>query len=64
MARQANDPARQAAEKRYKTLMLEYEALWEQKRGDFVARPRSGVTPRKMNALAYSTGRATAERRS
>jgi polysaccharide biosynthesis transport protein len=43
MARQANDPARQAAEKRYKQLMTEYEDQWENKRKVIGERLRVGT---------------------
>ena len=42
-ARQANDPARRAAEKRYNDLMKAYEGLWESKRTEIAARLRTGT---------------------
>jgi succinoglycan biosynthesis transport protein ExoP len=43
MARQPNDPARRAAELRYKKLMADYEDQWESKRKDIGERLKMGT---------------------
>jgi polysaccharide biosynthesis transport protein len=51
-ARQANDPARRAAEMRYKNLMAQYEDLWESKRKEIGERLRTGTAgPQSLESI-------------
>jgi polysaccharide biosynthesis transport protein len=52
MARQANDPARRAAELKYKKLMADYEEQWEIKRKEIGERLKSGTTgPHSLESI-------------
>ena len=52
MARQANDPARRAAEMKYEKLMAEYEELWEIKRKEIGERLKTGTMgPQSLESI-------------
>jgi polysaccharide biosynthesis transport protein len=56
MARQSNDPARRAADLRYKKLMAQYEEQWEIKRKEIGERLKAGTmgnsqSPESINGL-------------
>jgi bla regulator protein BlaR1 len=61
VARQPNDPARRAAELRYKKLMAEYENVWQTKRGELLAR-LSQDDAKRDEPTREDKSRATAER--
>jgi succinoglycan biosynthesis transport protein ExoP len=52
VARQANDPARRAAQQKYTNLMDEYEHQWEVKRKDIGERLKTGTTgPQSLESI-------------
>jgi polysaccharide biosynthesis transport protein len=52
MARQLSDPAVVAAQRQYRKLQDEWNALWEQKHGELAARVQSGGADQRPEALA------------